>query len=190
MNDQNPYSAPEALLDTGQQEFYQPNFISFRGRIGRLRYLAYGAGITIICFGAYTVLMGIVAGFGTFSNLSGEQGLPILLFVVMGLFYFGIFFFSIMFGKRRLNDLNRSGWWILLIFVPVFNLFIAIYLVFFPGSKIPNDYGPRPTENSIGVKILGLFLPLAIIAVIGILAAIAIPQYQSYVERAAQAQAQ
>ena len=42
--DANPYSAPDAALDTGQDDLYQPKIFSFSGRIGRMRYLAYGIG--------------------------------------------------------------------------------------------------------------------------------------------------
>ena len=41
MSEQNPYSTPGAALDTEQDQYYQPKIISFSGRIGRLRYLAY-----------------------------------------------------------------------------------------------------------------------------------------------------
>ena len=32
--DANPYSAPDAALDTGQDDLYQPKIFSFNGRIG------------------------------------------------------------------------------------------------------------------------------------------------------------
>jgi heme/copper-type cytochrome/quinol oxidase subunit 2 len=86
-----------------------------------------------------------------------------------------------MFAKRRLNDLNRSGWWFLLLIVPIVNLLMAIYLVFFPGSDGSNNFGPAPKANSLGVMILGWSMP--VIFFVGILAAIAIPAYQDYLSR-------
>ena len=46
--DANPYSAPDAALDTGQDDLYQPKIFSFSGRIGRMRYLAYGIGVNFL----------------------------------------------------------------------------------------------------------------------------------------------
>jgi len=80
-----------------------------------------------------------------------------------------------MFAKRRLNDLNRSGWWFLLFIIPLVNLLLAIYLVLFPGTDGDNNYGHAPVANTLGVKILAWMLPLVFI--LGILAAIAVPQY-------------
>ena len=190
MSDQNPYMAPEAPLETVQQGDYQPSIFTFNGRIGRLRYLAYGSGITMILFGIYVVVVAIIGAVGALGAVSPESGLPIMLVAVMSMLYIATFFFSVMFGKRRLNDLNRSGWWVLLFILPVLNLLLVIYLIFFSGDKEPNNYGPPAVENSLGVKILGLFLPLSFLVLIGIFAAIAIPQYQYYMDQAAKAQTQ
>ena len=95
---------------------------------------------------------------------------------------------SVMFGKRRLNDLNRAGWWLLLFIVPLLNLLLIIYMFFFSGSDEENNYGAPPAANSLGVKILGWMMP--VVFVMGILAAVAIPTYVEYVAKAQQSQVQ
>ena len=63
---------------------------------------------------------------------------------------------------RRLHDTNRSGWWVLLGFVPVATMivsyqtglavlnllsvvaFVLIYFFVLDGTKGPNQYGPDP----------------------------------------------
>ena len=80
---------------------------------------------------------------------------------------------AIAYGKRRLNDLNRSGWWVLLIFVPLVNVLLAIYLLFFPGTGDVNDHGPAPGPNSIGVLIIGWLM--VTLFVLGIAAAVLVP---------------
>ncbi len=82
-----------------------------------------------------------------------------------------------------------KGWWILLFFVPIANIFVAIYILFFSASEGTNNFGAAPVENSKGVKIVALFIPLLFILG-GILAAIAIPAYQDYVDRAKSMQVQ
>ena len=47
---------------------------------------------------------------------------------------------------RRLHDLNRPAWWCIGVFVPLVNLVLGIYLLFFKGTDGPNDYGPDPLE--------------------------------------------
>lgn len=182
MTEQNPYSTPQASLDIDKQEYYQPKIFSFAGRIGRLRYLAYGVGVNLILM---LVMMPIMGGTMAMSDAGGQSTLGL---VAMALFYLATIVFSVMFAKRRLNDLNRSGWWLLLFIVPLINLVMTIYLIFFPGSDDINDYGPIPCENSLGVKILGFLLPVIFVG--GMLAAIAIPAYQSYVLQAEQNQMQ
>lgn len=169
MSDANPYSAPDAALDTGQDVLYQPKIFSFSGRIGRMRYLAYGIGLNILLMAVMIPLGGVTAGMG------GEAGMSMLGMVMVGLFYIATIAISIMFAKRRLNDLNRSGWWFLLFLVPIVNLLMAIYLVFFPGSDGDNNFGPAPTSNSVGVLILGWMMPVFFI--VGIGAAILVPQF-------------
>jgi uncharacterized membrane protein YhaH (DUF805 family) len=182
MNDQNPYSAPDASLETGQQEFYQPKIFSFKGRIGRLRYIAYGMGTYLAIMAVFMPFMGGTMLLGGSMELAGETVMPIAVIVGLSVFYIAIIVLSVAFGKRRLNDLNRSGWWMLIFIVPLVNLFMAIYIVFFPGSNEANDFGAPPTANSLGVKILGSIFPL--IFLLGIVAAIAIPAYQEYISAA------
>ncbi|MBD5604880.1 MAG: DUF805 domain-containing protein [Candidatus Eremiobacteraeota bacterium] len=44
---------------------------------------------------------------------------------------------------RRLHDTNRSGWWLLLVFVPLGNIVLLIWLCA-PGTSGPNRFGPIP----------------------------------------------
>jgi hypothetical protein len=65
--------------------------------------------------------------------------------------------------------------------VPLANLIFW----FLPGTDGSNRYGPPPPPNSALVIVVGLVVPILLVAV---MAAIAIPAYQSYVERARAAQ--
>jgi len=44
---------------------------------------------------------------------------------------------------RRLHDLNASGWYVLLTFVP-FGQLLILWLMFKKGTTGPNKYGPPP----------------------------------------------
>jgi uncharacterized membrane protein YhaH (DUF805 family) len=181
MSEQNPYSTPEASLNSSQQEKYQPKFLSFKGRIGRLRYLAYSFGASILLLVAMAILMTIVAVLGMSTDMA-QEGMPLGVMLVVGLYYVLAIILGVMFGKRRLNDLDKSGWWILLFFIPVLNIAFAIYILFFAGSEDTNNFGHAPVENSTTIKAFAIAFPLFFV-VVGILAAIAIPAYQDYVQR-------
>jgi len=106
----NPYSAPDAALEThSDAATYDPAIFSFKGRIGRMRYLAYGMGLMMLV----SILAGVLAGVMIpVLGATGDTG-GIIGIAVMGLVYAGVLVIAVMFGKRRLNDLNRSGWWYL-----------------------------------------------------------------------------
>ncbi len=45
---------------------------------------------------------------------------------------------------RRWHDLGKSGWWVLVAYVPIANFFAGLYLLFAKGDEGPNEYGPDP----------------------------------------------
>lgn len=66
----------------------------------------------------------------------------IFLFVIVVLLILSIaqmFFVT----HRRLHDLNASGWWQLITFIP-FGQILMIGFIFFKGTPGPNKYGEPP----------------------------------------------
>ena len=49
---------------------------------------------------------------------------------------------------RRLHDTGRSGWWLLLAFIPYIGS-IALLIIFCIGSDDDNKYGPNPLTKKI-----------------------------------------
>ncbi|MBL8471060.1 MAG: DUF805 domain-containing protein [Rhodocyclaceae bacterium] len=166
MNDQtravNPFAAPAARLDgpqAGVDAEFKLNLFSTAGRIGRLRYIAYGWGIAF-------VIMAVAGLLAAFTHPA-----------VLGLGYLVLIVLQVMLTVKRCHDFNASGWLALLMFVPIANLIV----IFYPGTDGPNRFGNKTPPNGKVGMIVGLLL---VIAVIGILAAVAIPAYQDYVMRA------
>lgn len=174
----NPYSAPGAALSDAPsgEGTYEPKVWAWKGRIGRLRYMAYLFGISIVNMVPVMVLMGILGATGMMrGNVEALSGLSVVL-------YLPLLVFSFVLAKRRFNDTNRSGWLSLLLWIPLVNFFVSLYLVFAAGTDGDNDYGPAPSPNSTIVKVVGFIFPF--IFVVGVLAAVAIPAYQGYVQKA------
>lgn len=51
---------------------------------------------------------------------------------------------SIVLSIRRLHDCDKSGYWYLLMFIPILNIFGWLYMLFQPGTNGENKYGPNP----------------------------------------------
>ena len=47
-------------------------------------------------------------------------------------------------GVRRLHDINKTGWWLLLGLVPVIGMVMLIVWAIKRGDKEINKYGPNP----------------------------------------------
>ena len=53
---------------------------------------------------------------------------------------------------RRLHDIGKSGWYILIGLIPIVGAFILLYLYIKDSQMESNDYGPSPKySNSIGM---------------------------------------
>jgi len=76
---------------------------------------------------------------GTYDSSSGYgcfYSILVLLNLISGIFIY----------IKRSHDLNWSGWYILLMFVPIANLVVGIYWGFVKGTDGPNKYGPDPCQ--------------------------------------------
>lgn len=84
---------------------------------------------------------------GDFFRAINDNPVLLIISVVVLLLMFCLFILSIiqMFfvTHRRLHDLNASGWWQLITFVP-FGQILMIGFIFFKGTPGPNKYGPPP----------------------------------------------
>lgn len=161
----NPYQAPRAEVGDASGETQPVKVFSVSGRIGRARYVAYGA--------VFTVLIWIIAV--VLALLLGADK-AWLAFIAAWLAATAIGF---MLTIQRCHDFDVSGWLSLLILVPLANLVFW----FIPGSRGANRWGAPTPPNSAWV-IVGVCVPVIAIPVIGILAAVAIPAYQDYTYRA------
>jgi len=45
---------------------------------------------------------------------------------------------------KRLHDINKSGWYILFLFVPILNIILKIFLFFKDGTIGENNFGADP----------------------------------------------
>jgi uncharacterized membrane protein YhaH (DUF805 family) len=181
MNPATPYAPPQAKVSDRYTEYAELKILSFRGRIGRMRFLAYTFGVYVLAFLVFGSLVALLT-----PGLKQAHSAGPVLGPLSGVLGLTIYVFAFMVGVRRLHDLDPSGLWYLLSLIPLVNLLLGLYLTFAPGTRGVNSFGNPPPPNSGGVAVLGLALPL--VMVIGSAAAIVYPAYHNYTERAGQAQ--
>ncbi|MGP0173171.1 DUF805 domain-containing protein [Pseudomonas sp. NCHU5208] len=165
-----PYAPPQADVAENLPQFGELKVLSLNGRIGRVRYLAWSMAMLLCTIPILTLIEVLQA----FSSTLG------ILVLVLGALSFIVF--GICIGVQRLHDMGWSGWLWLLTVIPVIGGIFSLLMLIIPGTQDANRYGPPPPPNSTSVKILACLIPL--IFIIGMVAAIALPQYQNYVERA------
>ena len=64
--------------------------------------------------------------------------------VLSGIFGLATLLPSIMVAIRRMHDIGKSGWWVLISLVPCVGMFIALYFCCLDSQPGDNQYGPNP----------------------------------------------
>jgi len=110
-------------------------YAKFSGRAGRPEYWYFSL-IYILLALILTAVDGIVGWYDPVSGvglLSGILGLALLLP-------------STAVTVRRLHDTGRSGWWLLIAFIPVIGLVVLLVFLAQRSEPAPNAYGDGPAE--------------------------------------------
>lgn len=121
---------------------------SLKGRVSRKTFWLYY--VPAIVVGAVPVAL----NHSTFSIMHPEfQSVELAIYGVVTIFLLIWGIGNIAVSVKRLHDLNRSGLFLFLNFVPLFGaLGLLLYLGFFPSYRGYNRHGPPPTyKNKNGV---------------------------------------
>lgn len=121
------HSSPSGNSTVTNDSFWKSLF-SFSGRNRRSRYW-----ITNFC-----VSIPLLP-----ANLSGDN-MPDGVAIFTLLIFLPVMWISIANIAKRCHDLGKSGFFGLLMLIPIVNFFIGIYIAFFQGDLNDNEYGPSP----------------------------------------------
>ena len=77
--------------------------------------------------------------------IGGAIGAVMMLLCV--LVYLCLMVPAIMLAVRRLHDLDKTGWILLINFIPYVNIIVSLYILFAPGTRGANQYGDDPLEG-------------------------------------------
>jgi uncharacterized membrane protein YhaH (DUF805 family) len=104
----------------------------FSGRARRKEYWMFTliSGIVSFILGVAAGILGIVIG----TDLS----------IISWLYCLAIVLPSIGVSIRRLHDIDRSGWWLLLSLIPILGWIVLIVFAAKDSTPGKNEYGPNP----------------------------------------------
>lgn len=116
---------------------------SFNGRIRRIEYFLsclLGGAVTAIAFwlGVGTSLIGASQNSGSGFGIGVLIGFSALI---------GGIWFTIAQDVKRLHDVDKSGWLIILLLIPIVNFILGLYMLLADGTVGPNRYGNDPKNR-------------------------------------------
>jgi uncharacterized membrane protein YhaH (DUF805 family) len=115
----------------------------FQGRLNRAKWWLVLVGILVVEAIVFSIMGGSIAMSADPQEALANMGtLASVLILVFGILLTWV---SLAVGIKRFHDRNKSGWWILIAFVPIIGgLWYLIECGFLRGTSGPNTYGPDP----------------------------------------------
>ena len=116
---------------------------SFQGRINRAKFWLASIAITVV----YLVVISLVFGSAALASDPAEAlasvgmigGIVTLALIIL------MTWIGLALGVKRWHDRNKSGWWVLIAFVPVIGgLWYLVECGFLKGTAGANTYGADP----------------------------------------------
>jgi uncharacterized membrane protein YhaH (DUF805 family) len=129
-------------------------YADFSGRSRRKEYWMFTLFILLVYLAIITLLAvggGLSGAFapGADAQMPAIGWVGILLIVI---FAFGILIPTIAVQVRRMHDQDKSGWWVLIAYIPIVNYIGGIVIFVFmciEGTKGENRFGPDPKGENI-----------------------------------------
>ncbi len=124
-------------------------YADFRGRARRKEYWMFTLFYCI--FALVALILDIIIGTtysseGVLDSILNE-GTTTQIGLIEGIFNIAILIPSTAVSVRRLHDIGRSGWWLLLVLLPIIGLIWLIVWAIFDSHPETNEWGPNPKAN-------------------------------------------
>ena len=117
-------------------------YADFQGRSRRKEYWMFSLGVTLVI-----VVIGLL-GFTLGSSDNGGSGVGSLFgggaLIVLGILYLAILIPALAVQVRRFHDQDKSGWLVLLNFIPYLGALVVLVFMLLEGTRGPNRFGPDP----------------------------------------------
>lgn len=158
-------------------------YAEFSGRSRRMEYWMFFLGVVLFYLALFLVMMLLVGGAMSAAFMGNNPGAGAgmmgamlgggIIGIVIVLTWLLLLIPSLAVGVRRLHDIDRSGWWLMLGYGPyilsmvlailqlvdiaaILNLvslvgfLVLLVFAFLPGTRGPNRFGPDPKGENLG----------------------------------------
>jgi uncharacterized membrane protein YhaH (DUF805 family) len=105
------------------------NYVNFSGRAQRSAFWWWAVFVIIVDIIVFIVDRVILGG-------------PVLAWIA----FLALILPGLAISVRRLHDLDRSGWWLLIVLIPLVGLIVLLIWYCMRGTPAPNQYGPDPLQ--------------------------------------------
>ena len=124
-------------------------YVDFSGRARRREYWMFVL-INVYWLRRVALSTHTLLGTGGFRATSGGGSFYAAnsLGLLSGLYTLAVLLPSIAVTVRRLHDTDRTGWWILLGFIPIIGGIVLLVFYVLEGTRGPNRYGPDPKATT------------------------------------------
>ncbi len=109
------------------------SLFTFDGRIRRSTFWAVIAPLFLISFGLQIAIA-----------VSAESGSVTVVAVIALIYFIPAIWVALATYVKRWHDLNKSGWMVLAMFIPLVNILVLLYLGIAPGTVGANKFGNEP----------------------------------------------
>jgi uncharacterized membrane protein YhaH (DUF805 family) len=121
-------------------------YADFSGRSRRKEYWMFFLGYMLAA-----ILLGIVGvALGGFPSGQASGGAPVMM-ILLGLLVLALIIPSLAVQVRRFHDQDKSGWFVLLNFVPYVGGIIVLVFMCLDGTRGDNRFGPDPKQTAADV---------------------------------------
>ena len=121
-------------------------YFDFSGRSRRKEYWMF----TLLVVLVYILCFALIAAGGglSMSPTGGTQlgGMGMLGAIVLGIFVLGSIIPMLAVQVRRFHDQDKSGWFVLLGFIPYIGGLVVLVFMCLDGTKGPNRFGDDPKD--------------------------------------------
>jgi len=76
--------------------------------------------------------------------ISFVEGLVFDTTIIGSLYSLAVFIPSLAVGTRRLHDMGRTGWWLLIGIIPIIGFLVLVYFMVQASQEGDNEYGQNP----------------------------------------------
>ena len=118
-------------------------FFSYKGRMGRAKFaMIYLAAFVLMVLAVFLGDLLLRITESSSENTAGAMSLKVFVYGICALLiWFPVWILSASWAKR-LHDIGVTGWYQLILLVPVFN-YLMLVVFFLPGTSAANKYGER-----------------------------------------------